>query len=461
MELQRPASRRARAVLLTRDDRLADAVGHLADQAGVGLEHIEDVASAGELEGAALLCGLDVRSDLEVSPAAVWAGCPVAGVGLGTWDGQGGPLTAHFALPGAEEALIAFFEQAVDRGRKGLRVGIIGAHGGVGASSLAIALGRLASKQGSATAMVDLDPAGAGLAVHLGIEIGPDGWNDLLETVRQGPPPEPEDSSADQDSPLAQPGPDSQQDGPLYALASARRLDPNVPVHMLRQGIETIEATGELALSVIDASAAGPVHPRRLATWCDRLVLVARTDPLGTESLDSLLQVLAPAECPITVVWRVGRGGAAKRKVETPRGVRDVIVLGEEADLDQARRHGVLPGERRRGALASCAGELADSLGLTPPRPIKPESEPLLPMGAERERPLDAIWPVAPGFEPDTEEFTSAAPPRLVDDDDDGDLAGLGVFVAASVPAGQRASGRAARRRRPPNERVGLWDVQW
>jgi hypothetical protein len=45
-------------------------------------------------------------------------------------------------------------------------------------------------------------------------------------------------------------------------------------------------------------------------------------------------------------------------------GVRDVIVLGDEAGMRQAVRHGVLPGDRARGAVARAAAELIAVLGL-------------------------------------------------------------------------------------------------
>jgi hypothetical protein len=43
---------------------------------------------------------------------------------------------------------------------------------------------------------------------------------------------------------------------------------------------------------------------------------------------------------------------------------RDAIVLGEESGIAEGTRHGVLPGDRPRAAVARCAAELADVAGL-------------------------------------------------------------------------------------------------
>jgi hypothetical protein len=52
-------------------------------------------------------------------------------------------------------------------------VGVVGGCGGIGASRFAAALATVAAEQAGAALLVDLDPAGGGLDVLLGIEAGP------------------------------------------------------------------------------------------------------------------------------------------------------------------------------------------------------------------------------------------------------------------------------------------------
>ncbi|MEE6281519.1 septum site-determining protein Ssd [Georgenia sunbinii] len=101
--------------------------------------------------------------------------------------GHGGADALH--LPADAESLLDLLSQAAAPVRAAV-IGVIGASGGLGVSALAAVLARLVVGTGSATALVDLDPAGGGLDVLLGVEhdAGPR-WADVL-TQHGGFPPD-------------------------------------------------------------------------------------------------------------------------------------------------------------------------------------------------------------------------------------------------------------------------------
>lgn len=88
------------------------------------------------------------------------------------------------ALPGDEHELVRRLRDVAEGpSRQGLVVGVVGACGGAGASTLAIGLALSASAQGERVLAVDADPMGGGLDLILGAEDLPGvRWPDLLRT---------------------------------------------------------------------------------------------------------------------------------------------------------------------------------------------------------------------------------------------------------------------------------------
>jgi len=88
------------------------------------------------------------------------------------------------ALPaGAAELLDLLAMASERRGAPGPLVGVIGGRGGAGASTLTVALGWALAQRSAATMLVDLDPAGGGLDVALGLENATGlRWPDLRES---------------------------------------------------------------------------------------------------------------------------------------------------------------------------------------------------------------------------------------------------------------------------------------
>src|SRR5690606_16097762 len=164
-----------RAALRSGDRHVVERVRRLCVLAGVELE-VRPPGSDPPTTAAVLI---DDRADPADPP---WRGTATTGelLELGA-DG--------LTLPADAEVVLDALSRAVAP-RRARVVGVVGAVGGVGTSALAAVLARLAVTAGRTTALVDLDPAGGGLEVLLGVEHDPGPrWCDVL-TERGGFPPD-------------------------------------------------------------------------------------------------------------------------------------------------------------------------------------------------------------------------------------------------------------------------------
>jgi hypothetical protein len=468
-------------MLATHDPCLVDAVQPLASLAGVCLIHGEDMISSRASGTVAVLYGMDLDADAGRRLGEGLANTPAATVGFGpagTDDGET-QARAHYDLPGNVVGLLAFLERSARPVRHGMRVGILGAHGGVGATSLAIAVARLAARRGRRAALVDLDPAGGPLGAHVGLDGDEAGWPDLLAAIdaRSDASPWPPSSDEREGGHGSVDAAEQARIGAtrvrrwaehaghadLYVVTGARRLDFAIPGHRIRTGIEAVEEAGQVAITVIDASPGGPIPVERLAGWCERMVVVATDDAVGQAAAEGVIGSVRATACPVTLVRRAGPGRRDRRSQGgTPRGVSDVIVLGEETGMGEAGRHGVLPGDRPRGAVAACAADLADSLDLVGQDAGR--------VGRRRQphgrRRADHTRRVAgpDGTGVDAIVGVSGDAAGLVafgsGEHDDTAIPTGGVFVG-SVAAGRREKRVAWRTSRPQGGRIGLWDEEW
>jgi hypothetical protein len=486
MDVAVPTVRHRPVVVVTDDTRLADAAHRLAADAGVQLTSTGRSDPPPGIHGppAAMLWGYDVDP---VWAAALQRACPdtpfaVAGFGPLAAEDRGLPGCSHYSLPGDYAALVAWLERSTDPERLGLRVGIFGAHGGVGTSSLAVAVARLVVARGVGCTLVDLDPAGGPLRVLLGMDTVDAGWADLLAALATPDSAETDachanDEGEAETDPAAAPdashgaghGARATRDtaspttAELYLLAEARGIPPGVNAHRLREGIEAVEAARGATVTVFDASPGGPVPPGRLASWCDAVVVVARADAIGLAGIESLGRLLG-TWCPVTLVWRVDRGRRTPGVPEALEGVRDFVLLGEETGIGEAGRHGVLPGDRTRGALAKSAAALVEMLGLAPA--AKPMNTPDARLG-QRTGPLPSLpqeihWPEVPSddagpLERDVIALKLFAEPAAMPAEEP---AG-GLFVGAPpAPKGRRAR-RLRWAAKPQALKIGEWDERW
>lgn len=247
-------------------------------------------------------------------------------------------------LPRDAEALLRLLGTLACRPRARTVV-VVGARGGVGASTLAAALARAAAGTGLSTALVDLEAAGAGLDLLLGLEHEPGPrWADL-EPERAGFPAEALSRalppwcgvrvlSGDLRGGAAG---GTVLDDAVRALRSAHDVvvldaprarwpsDAGLGLGDVAADVHVLVAAGD----VRSAAALAGMRARRPAA---DLRLAVRAGGVGGLHPEELAQV---AEAPLAVVLRTERGAAAAAEV------------------------GGAPGDNRRGAVARAAGRLA------------------------------------------------------------------------------------------------------
>jgi hypothetical protein len=482
-------------VILSGDQRLVDAVAALVDDAGA---RPLVFASADHLDGYAgpprvIVCGGDVDGALERAIRQAWPGRPVLraafGAGEGTagpagapgpdsgggWDteeldpvgGPAGPDTGDrpegdvHLLPASGDNLVQAIEAALAGPRSGVRIGVIGATGGVGASTLATALTREVAALGSPASLVDLDPGGGPLEALLGLDDSGCGWGELLAQLARRPDRAPDGPAAGGAGSGAAGGrmgaggglgagagrgwePDLGVWRGVCLLPGPGAIPPCTPARVIRAGLEAVDQARPGGVAVVDFSRAAPVTLRRFAGWCDHLVVVVRADGVGEAALIRIAAETAPAGCPVTLAVRPVKGGARSAELARLARASSAIVLPHERGLAGAAELGIAPGDRAHGTLSRTAATLArDLLGL--------ESGPAgLAIAAG-----SVAWP--------GEDDGAAAPEPLFGGADETWLASSGDEVFAGAPAGPRglARWRDWRSAKPPESVVGAWEEDW
>ncbi len=329
-------TQRVAAVLRTADRHLVDRVERLCALAGAVL----DVVPPGTPPPAAAVL-LDDRSD----PLGVpWRETAVSGevVDLGAGD-----HALH--LPADAEVLLDLLSRAAAP-RRARVVGFVGAAGGTGVSALAAVVARLAVVAGRTTTLVDVDPAGGGIDVLLGIEhdAGPR-WADVL-AERGGFPPE-------------------RLMAALPAWHGARVLSADV-----RGGVEPAHAVALAAVGALTRAAdavvldlpralLAPGARRDLVTLCDATVLVTGCDTRSAAAAAAAAPALAAAPAHL-VVRGPAVGTLLPEDVAELCGLPLAAVLRPERAFTAGLERGLSPGDQRRGPLLATGRRLVRALGL-------------------------------------------------------------------------------------------------
>jgi secretion/DNA translocation related CpaE-like protein len=203
-----------RPLVATADEALLDDLLRLAAAAGTTPEVITD---AGSVRRAWPTAGMVVVGD-DLAPALASVrpprrdGVVVVGSADREWqaDGQLGPgavpqdgstapvessrvpsVWAHAVAVGAEDVirlpdreaeLIDRFGACLDGARRAVTIAVVGGSGGCGASTLAAAVALAAADREHITLLVDADPFGGGLDLHLGGDADGMHWPDLAST---------------------------------------------------------------------------------------------------------------------------------------------------------------------------------------------------------------------------------------------------------------------------------------
>ena len=239
----------------------------------------------------------------------------------------------RIALPEQAEDLLELM-LAAGSTRRGAVVGVVGAHGGAGCSTLASWLARGLGER-DATGLIDLDPLSLGIEKGLGMSKSSGlRWVDL-----------PESSGA------LVPG----------------RLNAALPclgeVHVLsadeRGAVPLLGASGERAISALSQVNAVTVLdlPREVIEmdsaargwleWCDVLVIVAHPTSRGLRHTRRVLHRVPEGIVPVVVMNGVS-GGAETAAIAVELGCERVVPLRRLRNLEQDLDHGVRLGDRRR-----------------------------------------------------------------------------------------------------------------
>ncbi|MPV37398.1 septum site-determining protein Ssd [Georgenia subflava] len=334
------STRMAEVVLRTGDGVLADQVRRLTDLAGIALVVVPEdrvLPAAAVTLDAGPTGDLAVRVDpVRVQPAAVTDAVPTS-----------------VRLPADDATLLDVLVMA-GTPHRARTVGVVGAHGGAGASVLAAGLARACVGAGAATALVDLDPAGGGLDVLLGLEHDPGRrWADV-HGERGALLPE--------QLALALPTWHLVRvlSGDRRGGAQAEDLVVRSAVRALGQGHDVVVL--DLPRQVL---APGPAQELWLG-WCADLVLLTCGGVRGGAAAQAV-GGLAGTAVPVDRVHLVVRErGQDAEDIAAAAGLALTARMRDERALPAGIEHGVTPGDQRRGGVMTTARALVEKLGLDP-----------------------------------------------------------------------------------------------
>ena len=171
-------------LVVTRDEGLIEHV--LAAAASVGTSPLvtgeEEVVLRGWRSASCVLVGADLAALVASLRLPARSGVHVAGTDRDELLSWSIPLDASVLLLPDQRALLASVidPRLEDNVGPGRLVRVVGASGGLGASTIAVGLAQVAARRALPAAVVDLDPFGGGLDLLIGAESAPGWrWNDL------------------------------------------------------------------------------------------------------------------------------------------------------------------------------------------------------------------------------------------------------------------------------------------
>lgn len=338
-----------RPLLVTADDVLLDEALRLAAIAGVELDVAPDLGAAAARWSVAplVLVGSDAASGarparrsavhlVAVPPHAddVWR----RAVDIGA--------SSVFHLPRDEHAVVRELADAAESRSAGATIAVVGARGGVGASSLALALGLSAVRRSLSSVVVDLDVRGGGLDLVVGAE-DVDGvrWDDIgpvegrlaTTSFTEGLP---------------------RMHG--MALLACGRLGRPLPSSL---DVVLDAARRAFGARIFDVPRDGSADAA--VVGADSVIVVVPADVRGCAAghvVASSLEALAPR---VHVVVRTGAGGTLRPDdVAEAVGYPLLTTLAEDANARTAYERGDAPSMRRRGPWAAACSAILDHAGL-------------------------------------------------------------------------------------------------
>lgn len=338
-----------RPLVVTADESILDEVLRLAAIAGVDVLVAPDFSMAAQhWSGAPLvLVGPDAAADRVLSRRGAVHLLSTPPHTADVWRlavGIGAASVLH--LPRDEDAVIQELSDATDGSGSATTLAVVGGRGGVGASTLAVALGLSALRRGVTPLVVDLDARGGGLDLVVGAEDA-EGlrWDDV---------------------------------GPIEGRLSTRSFVGELPsihgVSLLscgRSGVPLPPSTDAVlgaarrafGVLVLDVPRDGAADVAAVGADCG--LVVAAADVRGCAAAHVVACTLQPLVSQVLVVARTGAG-----RTLSPDDVADAVgfplvaAIGDDSATAVAYERGEPPSLRRRGPWAAACADILDHVGL-------------------------------------------------------------------------------------------------
>lgn len=344
----------SRPLLVTADPDVLDDLLRLAAMAGVDTDVAHDVGTARRTWESApcVLVGDDLLDALVAARLSRRERVDVVGRDLddaSIWQ-RGLALGAEHVvfLPDAERWLVDALADAVEGGRDGTVVAVLGGRGGAGATTLACGLAVTAVRRGLATLLVDGDPLGGGIDLVFGGEnVTGIRWPELGRTRGRVPA-----------TALAEALPRLSE---LAVLSWDRGEATPLPV----EAVQAVLTAGRRshALVVADLPRALDDGAREVLAAASTALLVV---PAELRAVAAAARVAAQAAGLCRDLRVVVRGpapaGLSADEVERALGLPVAVEVRAEPGLARALEEGVPPATRRGSPLAASCRELLEVL---------------------------------------------------------------------------------------------------
>lgn len=269
----------------------------------------------------------------ESPDATVWADALALGA-VGVWERH------------EDDAITGALTRAVDGRGEACVLAIVGASGGVGASTLVVACAQLAHRRGASALAVDGDPDGAGLDLVAGIEHH-EGlrWDEITRT---------DGHVAARSLSEALPGAGARVLS--FARSGRTALEPGPVLTAAQRGFDLV--VGDLPRHTLAHPGLGAdLLSRSLAT-----VLVVPEHITGLAAAERLVAELEGRSDRLLVVSRAVSGGLGPGQVERGLGLPVLARLRPKRPLGQDVERG--RGPLRSRMMRSVAGTVLDAVGI-------------------------------------------------------------------------------------------------
>lgn len=250
-------------------------------------------------------------------------------------------------LPRDQDTVVGWLGDAVDGARSARTFAVVGARGGVGASTLAAALAIGAARRGP-TCLVDADPHAGGLELVMGSEeVAGLRWSDVLlsegrivgSALRSALP----------------------HHRGVAVLSWSRGAGGVIPVPTMRAVVSAVRRVFEQV--VLDAPRVLDPAAVEAVAAADRVLLVAGNDVRSVAAASVALPTLRRHAADVALVVRTSPAAAATpESLARALGLRLVGVVPSRRAVRRSVDEGF--GPPRRGALAHCCDEILDDVVL-------------------------------------------------------------------------------------------------